>query len=387
MRRMPAAGEAGELMEYIVQAGDTVYSVARLFGMRTEQLFSANPTLREGEALLPGRRLMIPDSSLVRPSIEVNGYFYATRDPSILREVFPYLTYLSILYCSVMADGSLNCMNDGNLVRMTRSAGVAPVMVITNYSPGRGFSAELAHAVLSDSQVQQMLLQNMISRLRMTQYYGVNLDFEMVPYEDYNAYMQFMQMASYALHPLGYIVMVTVRTSRIISRILDQRDNFHISDYNFIADRFIVKTSELVCDPNTALSQIDSMQRILDFSSGPFSSNKILLAYPNCCRMWALPYQPGAPSQPLYFEQAELMAQQAGGFEYDLDSGMLFFERVDENGAGFTVWCGNVVADKDIIELVRIYNMAGISVRPVDLFSVETFQIFGALFQIQKINL
>ena len=65
---------------------------------------------------------------------------------------------------------------------------------------------------------------------------------------------------------------------------------------------------------------------------------------------------------------------------------MFFFNQTDETGAGSTVWCGNIVADKDIIELVRIYNLAGISVRPVDLFSEETFHIFGALFQIQKIN-
>ena len=297
------------MTEYIVQPKDTVYSVARLFGIRTGQLISTNPSLADGRALLAGQRLIIPDSSLVRPAIEVNGYFYAVRDPAILRDVFPYLTYLSILYCGVTADGSLVCTNDGILVRAARAAQVAPLMVISNQVPMQGYSPALAHAILSDVEIQQTLLQNIISRLRKTEYYGINVDFEMVPYGDYNAYTRFLQMASYALHPLGRIVMVTVRTKRIIDRILAQQDGFRISDHNFIADRFVIKTSEPVCDPSTTLSQIDNMQRILDFMSAPFSGTKILLAYPNCCHMWRLPYHPGVPPQPLSYEQAELMAQ------------------------------------------------------------------------------
>jgi len=376
------------LIEYIAQPGDTVYSIARLFSIRTGQLLSVNPGLGSGPVLAAGQRLLIPDISLVRPAIEVNGYFYAGRDPSILREVFPYLTYLSILYCRVTPDGGILCMNDSTLVRAVRAANVAPMMVVTNYTPGEGYSEPLVHAILSDPQAQQTLMQNILSRLRKTQYYGINIDFEMVPYADYNALTQFVQMASFTLHPLGYLVMVTVRTKRLIDRAENQRDKFRITDYTFIADRFVIKTSELACDPNTALSQTDSMQRILDYITGPFSSQKVLVAYPNCCRMWTLPYQPGQQPQPVFYEQAELIANQAGtGFEYDMDTGMLFFDRVDDTGAGFTIWCGNVVANKDIMELVRIYNLGGVSVRPVDLFSVATFQLFGAMYQIQKLNL
>ena len=39
-----------------------------------------------------------------------------------------------------------------------------------------------------------------------------------------------------------------------------------------------------------------------------------------------------------------------------------------ETGQEYEVWCGNVMASKEIVDLIRIYNLGGVSFRPADFF-------------------
>lgn len=47
-------------MEYIVQAGDTLWSIARRFGITLEQLLAANPEITDPNRIFPGQRISVP---------------------------------------------------------------------------------------------------------------------------------------------------------------------------------------------------------------------------------------------------------------------------------------------------------------------------------------
>jgi spore germination protein len=344
-------------MRYIVQPGDTLYSIARLFGIRTEQIINANPILAENAALSAGQLLEIPVSSRMKMSIDMNGFIDASADPASLQDIFPYLTYLSILCCHVRMDGSISYSNDRMLVSAARSAKVAPMMVVSNEVPGVGYSAEIAHAIISDPVAQQTMLDNIVARLKLTEYYGVNINFELVPYEDYDAFAELVRKATFLLHPMGYYVMLTIRTQRVITYI-EALFSEPPGDYAFIADRFIVRSSELACDPVSNLTTADSVQRILDYTIAPFSSRKILIAYPNCCQVWQAPYQTGQAPCTISYSQAALLAGETG-FLYDQQTGKWHFTFTDEAGLEYNVWCGNIAGSKEIADLVRIYHLGG----------------------------
>lgn len=370
-------------MKYTVQPGDTLYSIARLFDIRTEQLIGANPILAGGAALSPGQTLEVPISFRVRPVIDVNGFADAAEDPALLQDIFPYLTYLSVLCCRVRACGRLDCSNDRVLVVAARQAKVAPLMVVSNEVPGVGYSAEIAHAIISDAVAQKMMLEQIVARLQMSDYYGVNFHFEMVPYEDYDAFAELVRTATFLLHPMGYYVLLTIRTQRVIARIEQLRPQ-QPGNYEFIADRFIVRSSELACDLAYGLSIADTVQRILDYTVAPLSSRKILIAYPNCCEIWQVPYESGQTPRMISYPQAALLAGNTG-FLYDQQSGRQYFAYTDEAGQEYALWCGNIAGSREIAELVRIYNLGGVSFRPADSFSQSTYQMFDALFNIQKV--
>jgi hypothetical protein len=180
--------------------------------------------------------------------------------------------------------------------------------------------------------------------------------------------------------------METLRTTRVIRHIQELYPNPY-GNYESYADRFVLKSSELVCDPYSPLSPLDSLQRILDYTIGPFSSQRILIAYPNCCQLWVYPQQQDQQPQPIYYEQANLIASQNGGFVYDPVRNIQYFNFFDEVGMGYTVICGSVPATEEIAELVSIYNLGGVSFRPADLFSMATYQLFNAMFNIHKVNM
>ena len=101
--------------EYLVQPSDTIFSISRMFDLRTEQLLLTNPDLQYN-SLLAGQILNIPERKHMRSTIRTNGFFNANRDPALLNDIYPYLTYLSIVNCRIIKDGSLLCENDDEVI-------------------------------------------------------------------------------------------------------------------------------------------------------------------------------------------------------------------------------------------------------------------------------
>jgi LysM repeat protein len=72
-RSSPSGGEN----EHIVRRGDSLWSIARHYGVSLAQLESANPQLARHDFILPGDRVRIPDqggtSHVVRAGETISG--------------------------------------------------------------------------------------------------------------------------------------------------------------------------------------------------------------------------------------------------------------------------------------------------------------------------
>ncbi len=119
-----------QLIDYIVQFGDTIYSIAREYNITPERLRLANPDITDMDSIVAGQKIRIPDSYKMHRIIEVNGYAYANIDRQVLLNTLPNLTYLGILNYQVRPDGSLVDIDDKPLIQISRQAGVAPMMLL-----------------------------------------------------------------------------------------------------------------------------------------------------------------------------------------------------------------------------------------------------------------
>ena len=374
------------MFDYIVQPGDTIYSISRQFDLTTAQLLSVNPELRDGRLTI-GQTLRIPESRDVRPTIEVNGYAYPTISPDSVYAALPYLTYLSILGYNIQADGTLSSIDDAWLIEAARENGVAPLMVVSNIDPDIGFSSELAHAILSDAALHRVMIDTIIAHLRAGNYYGVNLNFAELAHEDYFSYAEFLQSLSLQLHPLGYILVVSPRISILVEQQTALVAANERVPLNTMIDRLILRSTEWVCAYEyREVSFIDEMQQAIDFATQIISSPKILITIPNCCYDFRLVGQQSELIRVLSAAQADALLYQTGGvFRIDPRSRTSHFTYVDSMGVYHEVLCEIDTNFRAPIALVNTYNLGGVSFRYIDDFSAASYQTVSAMFEIRKL--
>ncbi len=94
-----------------------------------------------------------------------------------LREEASHLTYLSAFSYRVNRDGSLTAPDIADLTQIAAEARTSMVMVITNIEQD-GFSGELGHVILTNEQVQNTLLSNIIAIANRVGYRDIHFDFE-----------------------------------------------------------------------------------------------------------------------------------------------------------------------------------------------------------------
>ncbi|HWR22846.1 MAG TPA: LysM peptidoglycan-binding domain-containing protein [Feifaniaceae bacterium] len=388
MERMLPKEEVMGLFDYIVQPGDTVYSISRLFDITTAALLAANPQITDIGNLAVGQTLRIPGMQAARPMIEVNGYAYPNVSESVLEDILPYLTYLSIIGFETNPDGSIIYADDGALVGAALLFHVAPLMVVSNRDTLGNYLGELAHMLLSSDALQQVLIGNIIAHLQETNYYGVNVDFSEIYAEDYAPYAGFLQLLTSQLHPLGYIVVVAPRINIMLEQaeLLERINRQYF--FNGLMDRLILRTTVWTCtyDESLGLSRIDELQRAVDSAARMVSSNKILLTVPNCCYDWRITNAEAVLDRSLSPAQAdELLMASRAKVHIDPKTQASYFLYYAQDGTLHQVWCENETNLRGPLALVSTYRLGGISFRTIDRFSMVSYRTLGSLYEVRKV--
>ena len=129
---------------YIVRPGDSLYAIARRFGVSVNRLVYDNQ-IADPDRIAVGRALVIDDGSPggTLGRTEAAGYAYPTIRESVLNESLPALTYLLPFTWRVEADGGLVPPGGRDLVAPAWASGAAPLMSVANTVPGGGFSREV----------------------------------------------------------------------------------------------------------------------------------------------------------------------------------------------------------------------------------------------------
>ncbi len=370
--------------QYIVQLGDTIYSIARMHSLTTRELLAANAGIMERE-LLPGETIQLPPPQDCQ-TIEINGYAAPNTDEKLYGQILPYLTYLGIVGNRITLPGQLVSIHNAEMIQDAWEANVGPVMVVSNTSENGIYSSDLVHAVLSNPAATQRLIDDIVEAVRENNYYGANIDFMFISPHILPAYIRFLQTLRDALHAQGYQLFVVVR----IIVLLSEQENISLllplPEFQNVADRFLIRTNEWACNVNLEVSLLDLTQQAIDFATQLVPAWKIIIGIPNCCFQSPLPYQPQISPTLLSIAEAEDLSVRAGAsFQTDSRSGLSYFLYTDSEGRENIVWCPNRCVNMSILELVRIYDLGGVSFRMIEDFSIMDYQALNAMFNIQKV--
>ena len=191
---------------YTVRRYDTLASIACRFHTTEIELMQNNPELADMPRLHPGQVITIRFTQPKRREIAVNSFAYTNIREDLLKRTLPFLTYLTIFGYQYNSQGKLIPVNDERMISLAERYKTAPVMSISNIDQSGGFSGDHAALLLRDPQMQKRLLDQIVETMQRKGYRGLDIDFEQIPVEDRDHFNAFLEMATERMNENGYFV-------------------------------------------------------------------------------------------------------------------------------------------------------------------------------------
>jgi spore germination protein len=377
-----------ESFQYTVALGDSIYSIARRFGVTVDQIAAANPQITNPSLIYAGQNINIPTANPNKRTIDVNGYAFPNISDITLRSTLPYLTFLSIFSYQVRADGSLVIIDDQRLIDTARQYNVAPMMVVTNLLEGGGFDSDLASTILSSQDVQDTLIQNILSILSSKNYSGLDIDFEYIYPSDRELYNAFLARVANTLRPLGYIITTAVapKISATQPGLLYEAHDY--AAHGELVDHVIIMTYEwgYTYGPPLAVAPINEVTRVLNYAVTAIPPEKILMGMPNYGYDWTLPYTPGTAARTVTNIGAVNLAARVGAnIQYNTTSQAPFFNYYDSSGRQHEVWFDDARSIDARLRLIDRFGLGGVSYWTINSFFNQQWLVLDSLYNVNKI--
>ncbi|WP_077622381.1 glycoside hydrolase family 18 protein [Sediminibacillus massiliensis] len=374
------------LNTYIVQPGDTLFTIAKRAFVTLEQLRAANPAVNTA-AMQPGRRITIPD--IADYPVSVLSY-YVIRSPEldqdIIREYAPYSTYISLFGYHFSENGDiLNDLNDLTAIETTWRRRSTPLATITNLTPEE-FSPELAQEVLNNPTARGNLLNNIVYLATTKGYGGVNIDFERVRAEDRDLFTGFLRELRDRLRPSGLLLTIAVpaKTSEDIPWLA----GYDFGGIGSVVDIMFIMAYDFHhagSEPGP-VAPIDEMRRTIEFTISRVPKNKVIIGMPFYGYDWVIPdTQENVASAISNQNAVETAIRYQATIHYSNQYESPFFRYTDQEGNAHEVWFEDVESMMTKAMLIREYELQGLGAWQITLGFAQGPWILRKLFIIKKV--
>lgn len=372
---------------YLVRPGDSMAGLERRWGLSSNELIRLNQ-LSDPKRLTTGLSLVIPGASPGRrPNIECCGALSTWAAPAVSSELLPGLSWLCCLSATVTAAGQLKTPDSIPLLEAAARHRAVPLLTVANLSSS-GYSALLAHGVLSTPQAMSALLDNMLSVLEKQGYQGVDLSFQYLFPFDKEAYSNFVRQAAERLHAQGYYLFVSLAPK---TALLEEAPLCAAHDYEALgacADRVI-----LLCHgwggcytAPQAIAPADRVQAALDYAVEKLPAGKLLLSISSQGCNWSLPWRQGDEARPLSSPLAVSMAVSAGAeIRYDNTAQAPFFTYTDALGQRRIIWYEDSRSILFRLHMACGYGLAGINLWCIDRLYRPGLELLRTGYSVEKL--
>ncbi|WP_032121012.1 LysM peptidoglycan-binding domain-containing protein [Clostridium amazonitimonense] len=370
---------------YQVKYEESLQEIAERYGVPLESLMDAN-NIKNPSLVYPGTILIIP---LRRPVTYVNGYIYDITEESVpvVRESGPYLTYLSPFAYKIKEDGSLEPLNDSQVISAAYAEKIAPMMAVTNFTSTE-LGNNLAHAVLSSAEISEKLINNILNVMKEKGYLGVNIDFENVLPEDRENYNRFLELTVEKLHAENYFVSTALapKTGETQQGLLYEAHDYKA--HGRIVDFVILMTYEwgYRLGPPQAVSPLNQIKKVLDYAVTVIPRDKIFFGFQLYARDWVIPHVQGMEAETFSMQEAIARAVKHGAIiHFDPISQTPFYRYTDNQGKRHEVWFEDARSAQAKFDTVKDYKLKGISYWALGFPFPQNWVLLKDNFNIKKI--
>jgi spore germination protein len=376
-----------EATSHKVRASESLWQIGQRYGVALQELIEVNQ-LTNPALIYPGQTIIIPQAA--RPVLEVNAYTekFGATGVELVEEIGPYLTYLSPFSYRVQTDGSFTTLDDSAVIHAAYRKQAAPMMVISNFENGT-FSPDIAHAVLSDSSLQQKLIANILVTMKQKGYQALNVDFEYVPPADRELYNAFLQKLVDELHPQNYLVSVCLAPKLTANQTGTLYEAHDYSAIGGIVDFVILMTYEWGWSggPPLAVAPLNEVNKVVSYALSVIPSQKIVMGMPLYGYDWTLPYVKGGKWAPTVSPKEALNRANKYGAEikYNDESQSPYYNYYDEEGREHIVWFEDARSVQAKFNLVKAYKLRGVSYWVLGVPFPQNWYVLQANFTIKKL--
>ena len=350
-------------LTYTVKEGDTLWSIAQAHASTVRALLRNNPNLQGKDLLYPGQVLVIQYRDRPQGLLTVNSYAYPWIDRSLLTATLPFLSQLTPFAHRFTSDGALISPEDEALISAALQSGVAPLLCLANLDESDSFSSQLVHQLLSSSQGQSRLIAAIAQEAQRKGYRGVDIDFEYVYGEDAEPYAAFLASLRQVLAPLGLPLSVA-----LAAKTRDDQPGrlYEGHDYGLIAqavDYALLMTYDwgYVSGPPMAVAPLPQVREVVTYALTHFRPQQLYLGIPNYGYNWPTPFREGNRGVSVGNQQAVRLAwDRHAAIRFDETAQAPWFRYVAENGEEREVWFEDARSIQAKINLALEYGLHGV---------------------------
>lgn len=306
---------AEPISTHTVRSGETLYAIARRYGIPLRTLWRNNLFLQGGTTLQPGDVLILEVKKEPLGSYPTGGYVYPYVNQTLLEQTLPMISGIMPFTYGFTPDGTLVPLNDNAIIDAAFRYSVSPVMHLSTLTESGNFSTALAEELLANPTAQEALTENLLAELRRKGYYALDVDFEFLGAKNALPYAEFLSRLRTRINSEGYPLLVALapKTSDTQPGVL-----YEGHDYAAIgeaANSVLLMTYEwgYTYGPPMAVSPIQPVRRVVEYALTRIPAGKIFLGISNYGYDFTLPYTQGlSRANSLSVEEAIRLAGEVG---------------------------------------------------------------------------
>lgn len=377
---------------YVVKPGDTLSTIAETNGISIMQLIRNNPFLFYRNHLNTGESLVI--SYDTEGDIEINGYAYSFINRDILKHTSPYLTYISVFNYRITEDIQIiNYGDDSDIIKIAKDYQTIPLLMISAFSPAGDVNPVTVYNLLLSEEKQDKLINNMVQLVKDKGFKGINLLISFINEINQNIYLKALTKMSKALKNEGFIFIISLNPD------LSKTDNsitYNNLDYNSISsivDKLIFLNDiwGINKEPPAPVTSISLISSFMDKITPIISPKFIVVGVPLIGYDWEIPFVSGssyANSMSLNSTITLAYDQQATIY-LDAESQTPYFNYI-KSYIGYPethiVWFIDARTINSLVDVILKYNLAGSGIWNLTSSNQQLWSILNSRFNIVKLT-
>lgn len=377
------------LISYTIKEGDTLGGIAKMHNVSLMQILRNNPYLINREYIYPGETIIISYDTDKIGTIAIGGYVYSYVSKEVLRKTLPFLTFLTVFNYRVNSEGEINNPDDQEIVNMAKEYGVIPMMLVSTLSEQGIGNREAAYNILNNPEVQDRMIDNIINNIKAKGYLGLNQFIQFLTSETKNLVEDFIIKMSTRLksHGLRYTVTITPKTN-----IEGTEITYESIDYSTIAQYtdailFLSYDWGYSFGPPASVTPVNILRNTINNIIQMVPPEKYVLGLPVIGYDWTLPYVPGyTRANAITFDTAiQLAVDNEVTIKFNEISAAPYFFYYTINEELHNVWFKDARSIDTITRLVPEFGLQGISIWNNMFFFTQMWFVINNLYDILKI--